>query len=294
MGSTARDRWAEWLAERRFGGDSAIRADVLAKLARTRDRVLDHAGVRESEILLDVGCGEGLIGFGALQRGASVIFSDISSDLLEFCREAAKALGLLDRSGFAHAAADDLEPIEDESVDVVTTRSVLIYVEDKARAFHEFVRVLRPGGRISLYEPINRFADCGDKGSRFAGFDLAGLDEIAAKLRGLYETLQPPGIDPMLNFDERDLIRLAEEAGFFPISLEFEAVVEPLSPRSWEGFVDSAGNPNEPTLREAMEQVLTPDERDRLKAHLLPLVEQGAGVWRMASAFLVATKPEAA
>jgi ubiquinone/menaquinone biosynthesis C-methylase UbiE len=45
------------------------------------------------------------------------------------------------------------------SVDVVTTRSVLIYVKDRARAFAEFARVLRPGGRTSLYEPINRFVE---------------------------------------------------------------------------------------------------------------------------------------
>ena len=42
-------------------------------------------------------------------------------------------------------------------MDIVTTRSVLIYVEDKRRAFEEFFRVLKPGGRISLFEPINRF-----------------------------------------------------------------------------------------------------------------------------------------
>ena len=43
----------------------------------------------------------------------------------------------------------------DGSVDVVTTRSVLIYVKDKAAALREFYRVLKPGGRVSLFEPIN-------------------------------------------------------------------------------------------------------------------------------------------
>lgn len=48
-----------------------------------RDRVLDNARVAEGETLLDVGCGEGLIGPGALERGAgTVIFSEISQDLL--------------------------------------------------------------------------------------------------------------------------------------------------------------------------------------------------------------------
>jgi ubiquinone/menaquinone biosynthesis C-methylase UbiE len=38
--------------------------------------------------------------------------------------------------------------VADGSVDVVTTRSVLIYVAEKAQAFAAFARVLRPQGRI--------------------------------------------------------------------------------------------------------------------------------------------------
>src|SRR6266516_94872 len=154
MRSTTRDRWAEWLAERRFGGDPEARAGALAKLARTRDEVLDRAELREGETLLDIGCGEGLIGFGALERGAgTVISSDVSTDLLDFCRGAAAELGVHERCRFVQAAADDLGPIDDESADVVTTRSVLIYVEEKAAALAEFARVLRPDGRVSLAEP---------------------------------------------------------------------------------------------------------------------------------------------
>ena len=290
--SATRDRWAEWLAERRFGGDPEIRAEVLSKLAQTRERILERAGLRDGETLLDVGCGEGLIAFGALERGAaSVIFSDISADLLDLCREAAAALGVLDRCRFVETPAEDLGSIDDESVDVVTTRSVLIYIQDKVAAFGGFARVLRPGGRISLFEPINRVGSRERGHDTFAGYLVGGLEEIAAKVRGVYEAIQPPDSDPMLDFDERDLLRLAEQAGFFPLSLELEAVVEPLPPRGWESFVETAWNPNVPTVREAMEQVLSPEERERLTAQLRPLVEHGNGVWRMAVAYLAATKP---
>jgi arsenite methyltransferase len=290
VSSVARDRWAEWLAERRFGGDPDVRAEALAKLAKTRDRVLHGSELREGETLLDVGCGEGLIGFGALERGAgTVIFSDISTDLLDFCREAATELGVLDRCRFVEAAADDLGSIDDESVDVVTTRSVLIYVAEKAAAFCEFARVLRSGGRISLWEPINRFGSEERLRSCF-GYPVDGLEEITEKLWAVYAALQPADHDPMLDFDERDLLRLAEEAGFFPIRLTLDASVERTTPRSWDGFLNAAWNPNIPTLNEAMEEVLTSREREALTAQLRPLVERGDGEWRMALAHLSGTR----
>lgn len=39
----------------------------------------------------------------------------------------------------------------------VATRSVLIYVEGKEAAFRVFHRVLRPVGRVSIFEPINSY-----------------------------------------------------------------------------------------------------------------------------------------
>ena len=48
-------------------------------LWKVRDRVLDRALADGADVLLDVGCGDGLIGFGALQRGVgTVIFGDAS------------------------------------------------------------------------------------------------------------------------------------------------------------------------------------------------------------------------
>jgi arsenite methyltransferase len=292
VSSVARDRWAEWLAERRFGGDPEVRAEMLARLAETRERVLDRAELREGETVLDVGCGEGLIGFGALERGAgTVIFSDISTDLLDFCREAAAGLGVLDRCRFVEAPADDLTPIDDGSVDLVTTRSVLIYVKEKTAAFGEFARVLRSGGRISLAEPINRFGSEERRNSGFLGYPADGLAEIRMKLWAVYEAIQPPDRDPMLDFDERDLVRLAEQAGFFPIRLTLGARIEAMPPRGWDAFLDTAWNPNVPTLGEAAAQVLTVEERERLDAQLRELVESGGGVGRWAFAHLSGNRP---
>ena len=292
MNSPARDRdiWAEWLAEHRHGGDPEVRREMLEKLGRRRDKLLDRAGLAAGEILLDIGCGEGLIGFGALQRGAGhVIFSDISVDLLEFCREAADALGVSDRCSFVEAPADELAGVADASADVVTTRSVLIYVYEKERAFREFFRVLEPGGRISLFEPINSFG-MDERRQGFWGYPGKGLHDLADRVEAVYEAIQPPS-DPMLDFDERDLVRFAEGAGFFPIDLDYHAEIRPTDPKPWPAFLNSAGNPKIPTIAQAMEQALTPEERERFATHLRPLVERGGGVWRMGEAYLTAVRP---
>lgn len=188
------DHWSRWLLERRDAGDERQRSISLGHLGPVRDRVLSCAEPLDGATLLDVGTGDGLIGLEALERvGAhgSVIFSDISAALLEQCRQAVAARGVLDRARFVALRAEDLAEIPDASVDVITTRSVLIYVADKARAFAALHRALRGGGRISLFEPINRlmFPEPAD---RFWGYDIAAVADLADKVKATFDELEDP------------------------------------------------------------------------------------------------------
>jgi arsenite methyltransferase len=170
------DRWAQWLLERRHGGDEDELERLLPDLDEFRERVIASASIADGDEVLDVGTGNGLIGFAALERvgpRGRVIFSDVSSDLLEECKRLATQLGVLDRSEFVEASADAL-PLADESVDVVTTRSVLIYLLDKEPALREFHRVLKPGGRLSMFEPINSFCQ-EEKYLTYYGLSIAGV-----------------------------------------------------------------------------------------------------------------------
>jgi len=287
------DRWARWLLGTRHGGDAALREQMLAgTLYPWRDEILDRARLAPGDTLLDVGCGDGLVAFGALDRlgpAGHVIFADISPDLLDHCRAAAAAEGLLGQCSFVRASADSLAPVADGSADVVTTRSVLIYVKDKAAALREFYRVLRPGGRVSLFEPVNRLMR--DQHGRFSGYDVRGVEEVVAKVRAVYEAIQPPDSDPMLNFDERDLVRHAEHAGFPEISLDLRWRIRATArPVSWDTFLRASGNPLIPPLGDVLDQALTVAERAAFTAALRPQVESGRGQDRMVVAFLTAVK----
>jgi arsenite methyltransferase len=278
------DRWAEWLAERRFGGDAAAAREQQAMFEEFRRRVLEGAQVAQGDVVLDVGCGEGLIGFGALELvgdDGSVIFSDISDDVLAVCRQIADGDA---RCRFVRASADQL-PFGDGSVDVVTTRSVIIYLDDKAAALREFFRVLGPRGRLSMFEPVNDFGWPEPEGT-FCGYDVGPVWDVAAKLRGCF------GAPTLVGWDERDLLGWIEDAGFLDVELALELRVKPEAPMRgpWETFVRFSPNPLAPTLQEAMDDRLTADEQERLVAHLRPLVERGAGSFRRGWAYVRAVK----
>lgn len=265
-------------------------------LTPVRDRILNNAALSDGETLLDVGCGDGLVAFGALEplgENGRVVFSDVSQDLLDHSRDLAEEAGVAERCEFLHAPATDLSALEDASVDAVTTRSVLIYVEDKRRAFEEFRRVLKSGGRLSIFEPINNFW-YPEPPERFLGYDVTPVQDLARKVKAVFERIQPPGTDPMLNFDERDLLTLAEEAGFGEVHLTLEASVVPGNPpgilAGWDNFVNRAGNPRIPTVGEAIAEALALLEAEKFEQHLRPLVDRGERTHRHALAYLWAVK----
>jgi arsenite methyltransferase len=210
------DKWAEWLLKKRFGGNEEIYKKTMEFMSGIRDRVLDAAKIEPGNTVLDVGCGDGLLAMGALERvgpEGKVIFSDISKSCIEHCKQFATG-----NSEFVVAGAEDLSAIPDASVDAVVIRSVLIYIQDKEKALAEIHRVLKPGGRFSFFEPINSFSEQGKPDSKTMIFgvdasEIPGMAEILEKIKGQRETRK--GADaPMMDFDERDLLEKVKAAGF--------------------------------------------------------------------------------
>jgi arsenite methyltransferase len=289
----SRDKWAEWVLARGHADDAEQKRRKLEFLGPIRDRVLEHARVRPGEVVLDVGAGDGLIAFGAMplvEESGRVVFCDVSQDLLDHCRNAANELGVAERAEFVRAAAEDLSPIADGSVDVVTTRSVLIFVQQKDAAFREFHRVLRPGGRVSIFEPINNYFP--DDPDYFCGFDAHPVRDLVEKIwvsEGWDAANHPK--DPMMNFNERDLLRHAEAAGFAEVHVELVIDVERGTwVEDWDRLLGTSPNPNARTTAEAIAAALSREEAERFEAHLRPLVDAGRGLMRSAFAYLWALK----
>ena len=128
------------------------------------DRVLDGAHLRAGDKVADVGAGTGLL----TQRAAElvgpegdVVAIDSSVDALEELRASTAAPNVSYLIGWA-----DVLPLMDESVDVVVTH--------ETEAARELFRVLRSGGRISMY------GDPGDLGQVFGSVGFTDVRTSSA------------------------------------------------------------------------------------------------------------------
>jgi len=118
---------------------------------------VDYArlGLREGELLLDLGAGAGRHAYGGFERGARVVALDRSEADAKDC--AAFLSALVDEAGTGEASSmvgDALRlPFDDGTFDRVICAEVLEHVTDDRAAMAEITRVLRPGGTAAVTVP---------------------------------------------------------------------------------------------------------------------------------------------
>jgi ubiquinone/menaquinone biosynthesis C-methylase UbiE len=285
------DHWKEWILTHRQSGAGNYRQALEKFFIPLREKLLDRAVLKEGEILLDVGTGDGLVGFGALARvgmQGKVIFSDISEPLIELCRSVAADMGALDQCEFKLMSADKLD-LPDASVDVVTTRSVLIYLPDKKKCLEEFYRVLKPGGRISLFEPVADVYTSLGKGRSVMGLSVDVSPDILKKIAEGRQTAGGGKDSTLAGFDERDLFKWADACGFSEIDIEMQLTKKRKPAPPIEHFLHAKPNPLATTLQEIMDASLTEEERAMLRQSIEKAIPKGTTDY-MALAFLQAVK----
>lgn len=109
------------------------------------------AGIREGEVVVDLGCGGGMDVFLAARKvgeSGRVIGIDMTTEMLERARAGQQKLGLTNVE-FRQSTIDKL-PLPDNSVDCVISNCVINLVPDKLAVFREILRVLKLGGRVAL------------------------------------------------------------------------------------------------------------------------------------------------
>jgi SAM-dependent methyltransferase len=114
-----------------------------------RERLLvERAFLPLGTKILDVGCGEGAT-LHHLGAPAGAVGIDLFEAKVEFARSQ------LPRCRFLRASVYEL-PFETGSFDQVIVRDLIHHLDEPSRAIDEVRRVLAPGGRLDVLEPIGR------------------------------------------------------------------------------------------------------------------------------------------
>ena len=114
-----------------------------------------HASLSPGEVVLDLGCGAGidtLLAARAVGPGGRAIGLDMTEEMVDRARTNAAAAEL----GNVEILSGLMEsiPLADASVDVIVSNGVLNLSTRKSRVLAEAMRVLRPGGRISVADIV--------------------------------------------------------------------------------------------------------------------------------------------
>jgi ubiquinone/menaquinone biosynthesis C-methylase UbiE len=180
---------------------------------------------------LEIGAGTGYFTLNMLQDGVvrEATATDISPGMLDALQANAARAGVE-----VQTVACDAEelPFEDASFDLVLGHAVLHHVPRLDRAFSEFRRVLRPGGRIAFAGEPSRTGD------RIAALPKRAHEPAhAGRLRPrVPDGLEGESLEPFVDvhaFTPDELTGWARDAGFADVRVRGEELLA-----NWFGWVN--------------------------------------------------------
>jgi SAM-dependent methyltransferase len=204
---------------------------------------------------------------------------------------------VLTQCTFLESTAESLTGIADSSVDVVVTRAVLAYVTNKKAALREFYRILKPGGRISIAEPILQDEAFYARALRRRVEDQSQPADRFLTLLHRWKAAQFPDTEeacaksPIANYSERDFLNIVRESGFVEIHLQLHIDMVPSLITSWDVFLGHSPHPWAPSLTQILTEQFTAEERQFFEQMVRPTVESGQNVATERIVYLQAMRP---
>lgn len=171
---------------------------------------------------LDVGCGTGFLSLELAARGHRVTGIDLAPAMLDLARRKAAEAGFDIRFGEGDA---ERAPFPDASFDLAISRHVLWTLPHPEAAIDDWIRVLRPGGRLVVIdgaqydvaaapprqENARSSAEYAAIGDQLPFYDGRPRSEIETLLRA--KGLVAVGGDPVLDWVEAQAERMIAEGG---------------------------------------------------------------------------------
>jgi len=225
-----------WSAYDAMGRDYQERAADSAYNAHyDRPAVLAALGPVRGMRVLDAACGPGLYSQELLARGAVVMAFDASPVMVDLARTR-----IADQAQVDQAVLGQPLPYPDGVFDVIVCALAIHYADDRAVAFAEFWRVLRPGGAlvVSTQHPTTDWlrkggsyfdvrletdvwrTEAGDQPVRFWREPLSALCGYATGAGFLIEkVIEPLPAETMRGLYPDDYQKLTTEPGFLILRL---------------------------------------------------------------------------
>ncbi|VVA98313.1 unnamed protein product [Arabis nemorensis] len=169
-----------------------IHEEMIKDRARTetyREAIMQHQSFIQGKVVVDVGCGTGILSIFCAQAGAKRVYAVDASDIAVQAKEVVKANGLSDKVIVLHGRVEDVEI--DEEVDVIISEwmgYMLLYESMLGSVITARDRWLKPGGLIlpshaTLYmAPIShadRYSHSIDFWRNIYGIDMSAMMQLA-------------------------------------------------------------------------------------------------------------------
>lgn len=121
---------------------------IMAQLGPIGAAIIERLDLAEDQQHLDIaaGTGEPGLSIAKLLPQGRVMLTDLAAEMLDVATRRARAQGITNIETTV-CSADDL-PFRDAAFDSVSVRLGYMFFPDLAEATAEFVRVLKPGGRL--------------------------------------------------------------------------------------------------------------------------------------------------
>jgi SAM-dependent methyltransferase len=185
-GEVRREAWGEEIGQNSW----LTRAEL--------EQFISQLQLDDSSRVLEVGCGSGGPALHlARLTGCEIVGVDLHDDGVANASRMAREAGLDARASFVRADASETLPFENESFGALLCIDTVNHLRDRRRVFGDWVRLLAPGGRLLLTDPITVTGPLGS-------------DEIAIRASIGYFLFVPPGEDE----------RLLGEAGLRVVAVE--------------------------------------------------------------------------
>jgi SAM-dependent methyltransferase len=229
---------------------------IMDQLAPVGAAIIDGLGIAPGQHHLDIasGTGEPGLSIAKLAPEGRVVLTDLSPEMLSVASRRAQTAGVSVET--VVCSADDL-PFPDASFDSVSVRFGYMFFPDLAKATAEFVRVLRPGGRLCASVWVDPSANPWTSVAMEAIATSVALPTPAPDSPGMYRCAAPGSVS-----------RLYDAAGLRAIS-EWDvpvALVTTSADQYWTMISEHV------SLAAAALQQASPSARDNIRSHALAAI----------------------